>query len=172
MSSTAIVAILGIAGTLTAAVLTQWLTARREDRRWTREQADRARQRKREDASRWERDRFSLYSKLLLDIDAWRRAAQVGRPRSDLERERIGELQSEVGRGVYAAHLLGSSSVIEISTKIWMRVVGVGSYLDTEPEDSEAIARAVGIVETLRFDLEKLMRSELGITDAWDQKDD
>lgn len=86
-------AIVGITGTLLGALLTQWLTTRREDRkwkrereqervrwererrrddmRWERERAERREQWDREDAARWQRDQLSAYSDLLSAIENW-----------------------------------------------------------------------------------------------------
>ena len=86
-------AIVGIVGTLLGALLTQWLTTRREDRkwkrereqdrvrwererrrddmRWERERAERREQWDREDAARWQRDQLAAYSDLLAAIENW-----------------------------------------------------------------------------------------------------
>src|SRR5690349_2521243 len=73
------------------------MTGRREDRRWSRERHDEAarwgrerlerqQQRDREDADRWQHDRLALYSKLLLDLDSWRRVARDRRRRLALRK--------------------------------------------------------------------------------------
>lgn len=71
-----VVAIVGIVGTLLAAVITQWLTGRRENRnwsrdqkqealRWEREREERKEQWEREDAARWHENRMKTYSSFL-----------------------------------------------------------------------------------------------------------
>lgn len=73
---TLIVAILGILGTLAAALVTQWLTGRREERRWqrerqhesdrwARERQERQEQWQREDLARLHGERLKLYGHLI-----------------------------------------------------------------------------------------------------------
>jgi len=95
-------ATVGIAGTLPGAALTQWLTTRREERkwrrereqdrvrwererrrddmRWERERAERREQWEREDAARWHRDQLGAYSELLAAIENWMSAAALSGP--------------------------------------------------------------------------------------------
>ena len=105
-------AIVGIAGTLLGALLTQWLTTRREERkwnrereqervrwererrrddiRWERERAERREQWDREDAARWQRDQLSAYSELLAAIENWLSVASMSGPlqaTTDLDEE-------------------------------------------------------------------------------------
>ncbi|WP_433292749.1 hypothetical protein ACQP2F_28820 [Actinoplanes sp. CA-030573] len=59
-SLTLVIAILGIVGTLTAAFVTQWLSARRDDKQWQRQkqlQDERFDRERDEEAARWERER-------------------------------------------------------------------------------------------------------------------
>jgi hypothetical protein len=163
-SATVVVAVLGIVSTLLAVILTHSMTARREDRRWSREQEDRARQWQREDMSRWKHDRFALYSKLLLDIDAWRRTAQNGRPTTEDQDGKLEELEAEVGKGVYAVQLLGSQAVADMTAKVWMEVVAVRVFGGRQPEaeSKEWWSRAVFSAEQLKFKLEKPNARRIG----------
>ncbi|SCG72325.1 hypothetical protein GA0070614_4976 [Micromonospora coxensis] len=106
-----VVGIVGIVGTLSAALVTQWLTARREDKkwqrdreqdeirwrreaekedlRWERERAERREQWQREDESRWHKDRMSTYSHLLGIIHQWIYLARDASPNSNEPDERF-----------------------------------------------------------------------------------
>ncbi|MEH0930052.1 hypothetical protein [Micromonospora sp. CPCC 205558] len=84
-----LVAVLGVAGTLGAAISTQFLTTRREDRRWNlerereqerweRERQDRAAQWQRDDELRHRESREETYKQFMQTIWNWgRRAADI-----------------------------------------------------------------------------------------------
>ncbi|MGW5559379.1 hypothetical protein ACWER9_19420 [Micromonospora sp. NPDC003944] len=84
-----LVAVLGVTGTLGAAISTQFLTTRREDRRWNlerqreqerweRERQDRAAQWQREDELRHRESREETYKQFMQTIWNWgRRAADI-----------------------------------------------------------------------------------------------
>jgi hypothetical protein len=65
------IAAVGLATTIGAAVLTQWWASRREDVRWGRERDDRQEQWKREDSLRWLQDRQQAYARLIAALDEW-----------------------------------------------------------------------------------------------------
>src|ERR1700684_3432335 len=77
-----VVAGVGVLATLSATIFTQAWSARREDkrwsrdreveeRRWQREQEERREQWRREDRARWLDERRAVYAKFLLSLDAW-----------------------------------------------------------------------------------------------------
>jgi hypothetical protein len=77
-----VVAVVGVSGTLSAAVFTQVWAARREnerwvreqtaeEKRWQREQEERRQQWQREDRARWLEVRRTIYAEFLLGLQTW-----------------------------------------------------------------------------------------------------
>lgn len=65
-----LVAIVGVLGTLSAAIFTQIWAANRENERWVRERAAEEKRWEREDHARWLEERKTVYAQLLLGLDA------------------------------------------------------------------------------------------------------
>jgi type II secretory pathway pseudopilin PulG len=167
------VAALGIFGTLAATVLTQWLTGKREERRWIREDERDARHQQeklaREDVERWHRDRLENYSALVLAVDGWSRIARHGPPKTPDTAERLLEFRSQVGQAIYLTQLLTSSEeVMAKSTSVWMNVVILDPLRERESTDSTREKwRAVDMAVNLLFgEMKQAMRVELGISSA------
>ncbi len=87
------VAIIGILGTLAAAVIAQWMTGRREKKRWKREseqeairwereREERREQWQREDAARLHERRVAAYSELIVTMRDAIMTAQLARANS------------------------------------------------------------------------------------------
>jgi hypothetical protein len=115
-----LVAAFGVAGTVTAAVLTQILTRRRDRQRWQIERDERREQWRREDAARWLADRRTAYAELLaalheqhaLLISARRLTAEGRRPDAAAT-ARQDQVRETLQRSRHAAGLLAGPPVAQ-----------------------------------------------------------
>jgi len=156
------VAFLGVAGTLGAAVFTQVWSSRREDRRWRQERAaeeqrwqrerdDRRQQWEREDSLRMRQQRLEAYTGFLLAVAAWASATYtvvVDRPDSarELAPEEHGRLSGLLEQAEAACvplRLHGSREAAEASEEVCRIMLAFVKALDGRPVDDRVVDRTL-----------------------------
>jgi hypothetical protein len=113
-----VVAVVGVGGTLSASVVTQVLTRRRDEQRWSIERDERTEQWRREDAARWLADRRAAYADLLTALHEQHalllrglRLTAEGRRPDAAATARLESLRETLQRARHAAGLLASPAV-------------------------------------------------------------
>ncbi|MCO1659394.1 hypothetical protein [Pseudonocardia humida] len=176
----ALAALLGVA-------LTQFATSRRETKqwqrqlaqdetRWERERQERQDQWDREDAARWERERYSAYADLLASVEKWIDAARSEKPNPAVGRPyitetgvaRLDEAHEGIERSEEMVELLAPESLrgrvrgIAVKTSFFTFKYGpVGESIDEAPsEDSDT---ALADITRAHLNLRSLIRKDLGI---------
>lgn len=127
-----LVALLGVAGTLGAAVFTQVWDARREERRWQREQEARREQWQREDRLRAGQQRQEVYAEFLLAVAKWASAAYAlaanpGRPPVPVPDElaRLAALTEHAEALCVPLRLQGSPGMADASDEVCQVMISV-----------------------------------------------
>jgi len=155
------VAFLGVAGTLGAAVFTQFWSARREDRRWRQEQlADDQRWRRqqqerrelwqREDQLRTAQQRQDAYAHFLLSVAKWASAAnsvviersEHGRIPTEEELSRWADLVEQAETACVPLRLYGSEEVADLADEVCRVMLSTVRAVTEDPLDPDSVDQA------------------------------
>ncbi len=178
-----VVAFLGVAGTLGAAVFTQIWSARREDRRWRQEQRadDQRWQRQqqerrelwqREDHLRADQQRQDAYAQFLLAVAKWASAANsvlVDRPEQtrtpgEEELARLAVLVEQAEAACVPLRVHGSEEVAEASDEVCRVMLSSMRTLTESPQDPSALDQTLAdFRRTSELALARV-RADLGIS--------
>jgi len=157
-----LVALLGVAGTLGAAIFTQVWSTRREDRRWRqerevderrwqRERDDRREQWQREDDLRTQQQRREVYVDFLRSVAKWASVTNtlvVARPDSagplaPEELDRLAELVEQADAFCVPLRLHGSPETSDASEEVCRIMHGFVKTLEEQPVDRELVQRTL-----------------------------
>ncbi|MGW1061768.1 hypothetical protein [Micromonospora rubida] len=161
------VAVLGVLGTLAASIVTQVLTRRRDDRRWSLEREERARQWHREDAARWLADRRAAYTELLVVLheqdrvlEAVRRRRAQALPLDGPVSARLTALSDPFDRAWHAVELLAPGEVTRIAGELTRELRDEGDQVlgrltgpPAEPAPGDRQERFAALGAAMRQDL-------------------
>ena len=178
-----VVAFLGVAGTLGAAIFTQIWSTRREDRRWRqekdaderrwqRERHDRREQWQREDELRARQQRQQVYVDFLQAVAKWASATStmvVDRPANagpltpdDLAQ--LNALVEQADASCVPLRLQASPEVTEASEQVCRVMLGFTKALEDQPVDAEVMRRTLATFRTASSLALERTRIDLGIT--------
>jgi hypothetical protein len=182
-STVLMVAFLGVAGTLGAAIFTQVWSTRREDRRWRQEQElderrwqrereDRREQRQREDQLRMKQQRQEVYVGFLLAVAKWAsatytvvvdRSEGAGELTSD-ELSRLTGLVELAEASCVPLRLHGSREVADASDELCQVMLAFVKALAGRPVDGELVERMLVTFRRASGLALDRSRADLGIT--------
>ena len=177
-----VVAFLGVAGTLGAAIFTQVWSTRREDRRWRQEQAaeeqrwqrerqEREEQWQREDQLRGRQQRQEAYTGFLLAVANWASATYtvvVDRPEgagqlTSAELARLSGLVEQAEASCVPVRLQGSREGGDASDEVCRLMLAFVKALDGRPVDGELVERALASLSRASELVVDRARADLGI---------
>jgi hypothetical protein len=157
-----VVAFLGVAGTLGAAVFTQFFSARREDRRWRQEQlADEQRWQRQQQERRdlWQREdqlravqqREDAYTQFLLAVAKWASATEtvvmdpagVPHPPGEEELARLSALAEQAEAACVPLRLHGSEAMATASDEVCRVIMSIVRRLPETPLRKEQVDQAL-----------------------------
>lgn len=177
-----LVALLGVAGTLGAAIFTQAWSTRREhrrwcqereadERRWQREREERREQWQREDDLRAHQRRREVYVEFLRAVAKWASVTNtlvVDRPdtagplTSD-ELERLAQLVEQADASCVPLRLQATPEVSEASEEVCRVMLGFVQALEEQPVDPELVQRTLVTFRAASSRALDCTRADLGI---------
>lgn len=161
------IAVVGVLGTLGAAVFTQVWQARQEQSRWTL-------QVEREDAQRWSTDRALTYAEFLALMSEWRKwvmtlrysAGEVPRDLIDQGMPDGRSYTHDAEKLLARIDLVGSRAVRDAARGLWLWAGASAAALSEAGRSTQNRDTFMRGVEDSYDDCVKSMRVDLGITDA------
>jgi hypothetical protein len=178
-----VVAFLGVAGTLGAAIFTQFWSARREDRRWRQEQLadDQRWQRQqqerrelwqREDQLRLAQQRQDAYAEFLLAVAKWASAAnsvvldrrEHARTPTDEELSRLAVLVEHAEAACVPVRLHGSQVAADASDEVCRVMLSSVRVITEKPLDSDMLDQALAEFRRTSEEALTRVRTDLGIS--------
>jgi hypothetical protein len=186
-----VIAIVGVGGTLAAAITTQIFSSMRErrqwerqreqdDLRWVRERSERQEQWGREDQARWHRETFAAYSEFMSALEAWEDIAlkvkpfpPVGRREVTPEGRRELDLaQEKIDKALISIEFLAPERIRGAARAVYVQASAFPLHYKAKEKDwsdeqiEKEVNRRLDAIHKNHWRMRSLCRAELGIEPA------